>query len=145
MCVFFIFKQKTAYEMRISYWSSDVCSSDLRTQLSGQLGGPNSRIEARLDRLPLSILDIYNEDLGLGGVATGTLSYSSPQGGMPSGRAELRLRGMTRSGLAVSSRPVDVGLNAVIGPSSAAARAVIVSRGKNNGRAQARLSPMSAS
>src|SRR3546814_18241770 len=31
--VFFFFKQKTAYEMRISDWSSDVCSSDLR-------GGP---------------------------------------------------------------------------------------------------------
>src|SRR3546814_6314197 len=29
MCVFF-FKQKTAYEMRISDWSSDVCSSDLQ-------------------------------------------------------------------------------------------------------------------
>src|SRR3546814_1920019 len=29
MCVFFFFKQKTAYEMRISDWSSDVCSSDL--------------------------------------------------------------------------------------------------------------------
>src|SRR3546814_4658599 len=29
-CVFvFFFKQKTAYEMRISNWSSDVCSSDL--------------------------------------------------------------------------------------------------------------------
>src|SRR3546814_10183087 len=28
LCVFF-FKQKTAYEMRISDWSSDVCSSDL--------------------------------------------------------------------------------------------------------------------
>src|SRR3546814_3364199 len=27
--VFFFFKQKTAYEMRISGWSSDVCSSDL--------------------------------------------------------------------------------------------------------------------
>src|SRR3546814_10329898 len=26
----FVFKQKTAYEMRISDWSSDVCSSDLR-------------------------------------------------------------------------------------------------------------------
>src|SRR3546814_3714868 len=26
---FFFFKQKTAYEMRISDWSSDVCSSDL--------------------------------------------------------------------------------------------------------------------
>src|SRR3546814_3143529 len=29
VCVFFFYKQKTAYEMRISDWSSDVCSSDL--------------------------------------------------------------------------------------------------------------------
>src|SRR3546814_5759795 len=29
---FFFFKQKTAYEMRISDWSSDVCSSDLSAQ-----------------------------------------------------------------------------------------------------------------
>src|SRR3546814_4073933 len=29
LCIFF-FKQKTAYDMRISDWSSDVCSSDLR-------------------------------------------------------------------------------------------------------------------
>src|SRR3546814_19071582 len=34
MCVFFFFKQKTAYEMRISDWSSDVCSSDLSSQYS---------------------------------------------------------------------------------------------------------------
>src|SRR3546814_7199529 len=33
--VFFFFKQKTAYEMRISDWSSDVCSSDLDAQLAG--------------------------------------------------------------------------------------------------------------
>src|SRR3546814_3436392 len=31
LCFFFFFKQKTAYEMRISDWSSDVCSSDLTT------------------------------------------------------------------------------------------------------------------
>src|SRR3546814_5610286 len=30
-CYFFFFKQKTAYDMRISDWSSDVCSSDLAT------------------------------------------------------------------------------------------------------------------
>src|SRR3546814_1613146 len=29
MILFFFFKQKTAYEMRVSDWSSDVCSSDL--------------------------------------------------------------------------------------------------------------------
>src|SRR3546814_2949473 len=32
-CFFFFFKQKTAYEMRISDWSSDVCSSDLTAEL----------------------------------------------------------------------------------------------------------------
>src|SRR3546814_1788374 len=41
MCVlFFVFKQKTAYEMRISDWSSDVCSSDLdqrRRHLAAQV------------------------------------------------------------------------------------------------------------
>src|SRR3546814_3470913 len=30
---FFFFKQKTAYEMRISDWSSDVCSSDLQVKI----------------------------------------------------------------------------------------------------------------
>src|SRR3546814_4200008 len=30
---FFFFKQKTAYELRISDWSSDVCSSDLREEI----------------------------------------------------------------------------------------------------------------
>src|SRR3546814_7079280 len=33
MFVIFFFKPKTAYEMRISDWSSDVCSSDLRRDL----------------------------------------------------------------------------------------------------------------
>src|SRR3546814_10431677 len=32
--VFVFFKQKTAYEMRISDWSSDVCSSDLKMAVS---------------------------------------------------------------------------------------------------------------
>src|SRR3546814_1133947 len=35
----FFFKQKTAYEMRISDWSSDVCSSDLLDRLAAQAGG----------------------------------------------------------------------------------------------------------
>src|SRR3546814_2647870 len=35
--LFFFFKQKTAYEMRISDWSSDVCSSDLMEERRIQL------------------------------------------------------------------------------------------------------------
>src|SRR3546814_3120677 len=34
--LFVFFKQKTAYEMRISDWSSDVCSSDLRREADEQ-------------------------------------------------------------------------------------------------------------
>src|SRR3546814_5570757 len=43
LCCIFFFKQKTAYEMRISDWSSDVCSSDLCT---AALGGAGRRMLA---------------------------------------------------------------------------------------------------
>src|SRR3546814_3473074 len=39
LCVFFFFKQKTAYVMRISDWSSDVCSSDLLARRHVHVGG----------------------------------------------------------------------------------------------------------
>src|SRR3546814_8706772 len=42
--MFFFFKQKTAYEMRISDWSSDVCSSDLEDR-----DGFRARVRAWLD------------------------------------------------------------------------------------------------
>src|SRR3546814_12659930 len=44
---FFFFKQKTAYEMRISDWSSDVCSSDLLALTRGE------RFAEKVDRLLL--------------------------------------------------------------------------------------------
>src|SRR3546814_10287247 len=45
--VFFFFKQKTAYEMRISDWSSDVCSSDL---LGYDFGGVRVGLELAYQR-----------------------------------------------------------------------------------------------
>src|SRR3546814_8931132 len=45
--VFFFFKQKTAYEMRISDWSSDVCSSDLKAT------GPNRACDFRSGKVIL--------------------------------------------------------------------------------------------
>src|SRR3546814_1450876 len=44
-CIFFFFKQKTAYEMRISDWSSDVCSSDLSRRWF--IGGRRCCLDAR--------------------------------------------------------------------------------------------------
>src|SRR3546814_7526575 len=46
---FFFFKQKTAYEMRISDWSSDVCSSDLHDEQVCGLAGAERGREAVLD------------------------------------------------------------------------------------------------
>src|SRR3546814_15186712 len=53
--MFFFFKQKTAYEMRISDWSSDVCSSDLRRHLIGQRHrldrpDPQQMLEGEMER-----------------------------------------------------------------------------------------------
>src|SRR3546814_245326 len=45
--LFFCFKQKTAYEMRISDWSSDVCSSDLLVRQVARLAGKDERRIAR--------------------------------------------------------------------------------------------------
>src|SRR3546814_5167520 len=42
--IFFVFKQKTAYEMRISDWSSDVGSSDLADQTSTILPGAGTLV-----------------------------------------------------------------------------------------------------
>src|SRR3546814_2804262 len=47
---FFFFKQKTAYEMRISDWSSDVCSSDLvASNAAEQARTTNGEVEALVD------------------------------------------------------------------------------------------------
>src|SRR3546814_12119466 len=51
--VFFFFKQKTAYEMRISDWSSDVCSSDLLHVVGHHAGGRARRRLVRERRKPL--------------------------------------------------------------------------------------------
>src|SRR3546814_4460330 len=48
LAVFFFFKQKTAYEMRISDWSSDVCSSDLLIVSTGCVGYVSNRTFERL-------------------------------------------------------------------------------------------------
>src|SRR3546814_3578645 len=60
MCFFFFFKQKTAYEMRISDWSSDVCSSDLLAKLSqataqGALYEVDTRLRPQGAQGPLAV------------------------------------------------------------------------------------------
>src|SRR3546814_6118059 len=60
--VVFFFKQKTAYEMRISDWSADVCSSDLARRANAGhvgvlpgLGIPDRRLRAGARNPPLAL------------------------------------------------------------------------------------------
>src|SRR3546814_1659331 len=52
LCVLFFFKQKTAYEMRISDWSSDVCSSDLLVEVSTRTTSRRDAIAFLRDFIP---------------------------------------------------------------------------------------------
>src|SRR3546814_5365243 len=74
MLCFFFFKQETAYEMRISDWSSDVCSSDL-------LPGHRAGVVARA---------VY-EDEALGGHRLGILIDAHEVGGAALGGSAQRL------------------------------------------------------
>src|SRR3546814_19274183 len=59
LCRFFFFKQKTAYEMRISEWSSDVCSSDLRGLALGD--AETDSVEDR--QIAIGVTDLLQYDL----------------------------------------------------------------------------------
>jgi len=93
--------------------------------------------------MPLQLLDMGWPNLGMSGSATGRLDYRwRGDNDAPSGRADLRVRGLSRAGLVLSSKPIDVGLAAVLSGGKAAMRAVAVSDGKTIGRAQARFAPL---
>src|SRR3546814_17804215 len=64
---FFFYKQKTAYEMRMSDWSSDVCSSDL---LLTDDGGLQARIADPRFKLPKTYLVQVEGDVAEAGLAS---------------------------------------------------------------------------
>src|SRR3546814_7966342 len=85
----FFFKQKTAYEMRISDWSSDVCSSDLSEGRQGRRQQGRSRRdqeEARSGRR-----DRRTQVIGFAGVwPVRRLSLSKKKRAVPRGAALFR-------------------------------------------------------
>ena len=90
--------------------------------------------------MPLGVLDIAWPNLDLAGSATGRLDYAWR--GDRSGRLDLKVRGLSRAGLLVASKPIDVALAATIGGNSAAIRAVAGNGGTIIGRAQGRFMPL---
>ncbi len=116
-----------------------VITPDGRTELSGRYGD-GFAVHARLDRIGLELLTIVSPDLAVTGKLSGTLDFDAPaDNALPTGSAMLRVTGLTRTGLAAASLPIDVALNAAMGHGSAAARATIVRGNVIEGRIQAQL------
>ncbi len=113
--------------------------------IGGKFGGAATELDATVERLPLTVLDIVQPDLGLGGSASGRITFRQPTGGgVPTGSANLRVRNLTRAGLLLVSTPVDAGVNAILDGKGLAVRAIAVSTGKTIGQAQVRISPLGA-
>ncbi|WP_052129393.1 translocation/assembly module TamB domain-containing protein [Sphingomonas sp. 35-24ZXX] len=111
-----------------------------RIGAQGRLGGGLTDISAQFNTVPLALFDVAVRELGFGGNASGTLSYRQADGGVPTGKASLKLDNITRTGLIASSRPVDIAANLALTADALAVRAVIAEQDKTVGRAQARIS-----
>ncbi len=113
-----------------------------RLGAQGRFGGGLTDISAQFNTVPLALFDVAVRELGFGGNASGTLSYRQAQGGVPTGKASIKLDNLTRTGLIVSSRPVDIAANLALTADALAVRAVIAEQDKTVGRAQARIGSM---
>ena len=109
-------------------------------RMSGRWATGNSNLVMALTKMPLSLVDIAYPDLGLGGTVNGTVKLTQSRSQVPVGEAKLTVKGLTRSGLILTSAPVDLGLNIAISQRNAAARGIIKSpEGKTIGRFQGRV------
>jgi translocation and assembly module TamB len=102
--------------------------------------GSRPEVHAQLAAMPLDVLDLFWPGTDLSGSASGRLDYAWK--GNRNGRLDLKVKGLSRAGLVLASKPIDVGVAAVVNDNQAAVRAVAASDGAIVGRAQARFAPM---
>jgi translocation and assembly module TamB len=107
--------------------------------VSGRSGSA-PEVHAQLGSMPLEVLDLFWPHLDLSGSATGRVDYAWKSN--RTGRLDLKVRGLSRAGLVLASKPIDVGIAAIVNGNQAGLRAVAASDGAIVGRAQARFAPL---
>ena len=112
---------------------------------SGQFGGDDLQLGLQLSKMPLSLLDIAVADLGVGGNVSGLVNYTMGPDGLPRADAKVIVAGLSRSGLVLSSKPVDLSLVANLTATDLAAKAVFRNEDIQRGRLQARIANLPAS
>lgn len=112
-----------------------------QVRLAGRFAGA-TELRARFDNLDLSVLNAFAAGAGVGGRATGSLTFEQAGSAFP--RADLRLDvdNFTRSGAAVVSEPVDLAVIGSLRPEGGLMNALIRRGGAAIGRLQVRLQPV---
>jgi translocation and assembly module TamB len=107
--------------------------------VSGRSGSA-PEVHAQLGGMPLQMLDLFWPNLNLSGSATGQVDYAWKSN--RTGRLDLKIHGLSRAGLVLASKPIDVAIAAQVSGNQAGLRAVAASDGAIVGRAQARFAPL---
>ncbi len=111
------------------------------TILEGLFGGDEPlQGTLSLARMPLSLIDAAGADLGFGGTISGVVELSEGPGGQPVGSARVKVDDLTRSGLVLTSRPIDVALVGNLSANLAQVRAIMDDGADVDGRLQAQIS-----
>jgi translocation and assembly module TamB len=126
---------------RLAPTTLDFAGGEAR--VAGLFGAASTELTGTVARMPMSILDMLRPSLGLGGIANGSFAFALPAKGQPTGKTDLTIRSLSRTGLILTSKPLDVGVTAILGGGKAGARLVALSDGKTLGRAQIQLSNIS--
>src|SRR3546814_12383686 len=112
MICFFFFKQKTAYEMRISDWSSDVCSSDLLQHAPDDvimLGRPEmpfleapavDDVADQIERLAIDMVEEVDQQIGVAS-ARAEMDVADPNRAIAAPLADEALRHMRVGGAGI--------------------------------------------
>ncbi|MEO1488903.1 MAG: translocation/assembly module TamB domain-containing protein, partial [Pseudomonadota bacterium] len=107
--------------------------------LEGQIGGETTDISAKLARMPLLLADLAGAELGLSGRLSGVVSLTKRGQQPATGNVRIKVDDFARSGLVLSSTPLDLVLAADLEPDALVAAARFDSGTGELGRLDARI------
>jgi translocation and assembly module TamB len=110
-----------------------------RAVASGISGDGVTEVNLALAGMPLSLADVAVADLGLGGQISGLVDYRASRRAPPTAQFRLKVAGLTRSGLVLTSRPLDVAVTGALEPERLEVRAIASEGGQVRGRFQGRI------
>ena len=107
--------------------------------------GPGLKLQSRIDRLDMALINSFSPGLGVNGRATGSIDFDQASStSFPRADVRLAIRDFTRTTAFSVSQPVDINFIGQLQPGGATARAVMRTRGTVIGRFQAMIDPLGA-